>query len=509
LRAGAAWEFVVSSIPDRGIECFGPVTLVAGEPLSEEPLLAQHERFVRHACAAVAFPAVLALAFALLLPAVLPCDAAHAAPTITAIRRWSAPDASRVVIDLSDAGGYSTSVRTGPDRVVVLIVDGSIGDTPRSTEVGDGIVAQVRLNQLKAGAQVVLDLPRARPHNVFYLKPYLDKPYRIVIDVFREEPSRGEPAPTASTKPPENSGGIAIQETANAAAAEHAAIRRAARPRVVVIDPGHGGEDSGTVGNGKLREKDVVLDISKRLKAELEKRGGYKVHLTRSSDYFISLQKRKTFADKHDGDIFISIHANSAPNKKADGSEVFYVSPRGASDQAARELANRENAADLVGGVSPDADEDVLSILVDLKMTDSVHKSNDLASLISRELCKEEPSSCHVKQAGFVVLKNLQMPSVLVEVGFLTNSGDVKKLKKSDYRTRYAQRLANAIDSYFDRYAPAPPPGVAAGTHKVAPGETLWSIARRYGLSVEKLREYNGLIDGSTIHVDQVLVVHG
>lgn len=507
MRTGAAREFVVSSIPDRGIECFGPVTLVAGEPLSEESLLAQHDRAMRPArVAAVAFPAFLALALGLFLPAVLPWGAAHAAPTITAVREWSAPDASRIVIDLSDSGGYTTSVRTGPDRIVVLVVDGSIGDTPRSTPVGDGIIAQVRLNQLKAGAQVVVDLPKAKPHNVFYLKPYLDKPYRIVIDVFREEPSQGEPTPA---KPPESSGGLAVQETAGAATAEQAAVRRARRPKVVVIDPGHGGEDSGTVGNGKLREKDVVLDISKKLKAELEKRGGYKVYLTRTSDYFISLRKRKTFADKHDGDIFISIHANSAPNKKADGSEIFYVSPRGASDQAARELASRENAADLVGGVSPDADEDVLSILVDLKMTDSVQKSNDLASLVSRELCKEEPSSCHVKQAGFVVLKNLQMPSILVEVGFLTNSGDVKKLKKSDYRTRYAQRLANAVDSYFDRYAPAPAPGVAAGTHKVAPGETLWSIARRYGLSVEELREYNGLIEGSTIHVDQVLVVHG
>jgi N-acetylmuramoyl-L-alanine amidase len=504
-------EFVVSSIPDRGIECFGPVTLVAGEPLSEESLLAQSARPMRPArAAAFAFPALLALALAatLLIPVALPCGAAHAAPTITAVRHWTAPDASRIVIDLSDAGTYSTSVRTGHDRIVVLVVDGSIGETPRSTEVGDGVVAQVRLNQLKSGAQVVVDLPKARPHNVFYLKPYLDKPYRIVIDVFREEPSREKPAPAPPTTPSGSSGGLTIQETANAATAE-AAVRRASRPRVVVIDPGHGGEDSGTVGNGKLREKDVVLDISKKLKAELERRDGYEVHLTRTGDYFVSLRKRKTFAGKHNGDIFISVHANSAPNRKADGSEVFFVSPRGASDQAARELASRENAADLVGGVSPEADEDVLSILVDLKMTDSVHKSNDLASLVSRELCKEEPSSCHVKQAGFVVLKNLQMPSVLVEVGFLTNSGDVKKLKKSDYRTRYAHRLANAVDSYFDRYVPAPQPGVAAGTHKVAPGETLWSIARRYGLSVEQLREYNGLIEGATIHVDQVLVVQG
>jgi N-acetylmuramoyl-L-alanine amidase len=180
------------------------------------------------------------------------------------------------------------------------------------------------------------------------------------------------------------------------------------------------------------------------------------------------------------------------------------VSPRGASDQAARELADMENAADLVGGVSPDADDDVLSILVDLKMSDSVQKSSDLASLVDSELERTRTSECSVKQAGFVVLKNLRMPSVLVEVGFLTNSDDVSKLKKADYRTHYAECLAEAIDNYFDRYSPVVANG---GTHKVAPGETLWSIARRYDLTVARLRELNGLDVGATIRVDQVLSV--
>ena len=155
--------------------------------------------------------------------------------------------------------------------------------------------------------------------------------------------------------------------------------------------------------------------------------------------------------------------------------------------------------------MSPDADDDVLSILVDLKMSDSVQKSGDLAGLVIEELARDRVSECVSKQAGFLVLKSLAMPSILVEVGFLTNSSDVDKLKRPEYRQSYAECLADAVDRYFDRYAPAV--AQAGGTHKVEPGETLWSIARRYEISVDDLRSLNGLEVSATIRVDQVLNV--
>lgn len=416
--------------------------------------------------------AVIALALTLV------SGSAIAAPRIAAIRHWTAPDHTRVVVDLTSQSRYSTRVLTGPDRIVVLVVDGSVGEAPRTSPVDDGLVERVRLNQLGSGAQVVVDLTRASSHNVFPLDEYREKPHRIVIDVFRD----GAPPPTASPGEASRTG-----------------------TRIVIIDPGHGGEDPGTLGNGKLREKDVVLDVGKRLGAILGSRGGYDTRLTRKGDYFVSLRKRKKIANESGGDVFVSIHANSAPNRRASGSEIFFVSPRGASDQAAKELADRENACDLVGGVSPDAGDDVLSILVDLKMSDSVQKSSDLASLMSGRLRQTGTSACVVKQAGFVVLKNLAMPSVLVEVGFLTNSSDVQKLATKDHRQAYAQCLADAIDAYFDRYAPVA--AMPNGQHKVAPGETLWSIARRYNMTVEDLRELNGLSPSTTIRVDQVLAV--
>ena len=405
---------------------------------------------------------------------------AAAGADVSAVRFWTAPDHTRVVVDLTTEASYSTRVLTDPDRVVVLIVGGSIGDAQVATPVGDGLVDRVRLNQLQSGTQVVVDLKTAAAHSVFALKPYLHKPNRVVIDVFHgEQPGA---VPVARPEGVEENG-----------------------PHVVVIDPGHGGEDPGTLGNGVLVEKDVVLDISRKLAALLKSRGGYDVRLTRDGDYFVRLAKRKEIARKSEGDIFVSIHANSAPSKRADGTEIFYVSPRGASDQAARELADRENAADLVGGVSPDADADVLSILVDLKMSDSVQKSSDLAGLVRDELGKAGTGDCVIKQAGFLVLKSLAMPSILVEVGFLTNSSDVDKLKRTAYRQSYAECLAAAVDRYFNRYAPV----VAhhGGTHKVAPGETLWTIARRYDITISDLRSMNGLDVSATIQVDQVLTV--
>jgi len=396
------------------------------------------------------------------------------------VRYWTAPDHTRIVVDLTGEASYSTSVLTDPDRMVVLIVGGGIGAAQVATPVGDGLVDRVRLNELESGTQVVVDLATASAHSVFPLKPYLNKPNRIVIDIFHEE--RPDAVPSVRPEP----AGESI-------------------PHVIIIDPGHGGEDPGTLGNGALVEKDIVLDISKRLAALLKSRGGYDVRLTRDGDYFVRLAKRKQIANVSEGDVFISIHANSAPNRRADGTEIFYVSPRGASDQAARELADRENAADLVGGVSPDADGDVLSILVDLKMSDNVQKSSDLAGLVRDELGTDRVSDCAVKQAGFLVLKSLAMPSILVEVGFLTNSSDVDKLKRASYRQSYAECLADALDHFFDRYAPVV--AQQGGIHKVAPGETLWSIARRYDITIDDLRSMNGLDQRATIRVDQVLAV--
>jgi N-acetylmuramoyl-L-alanine amidase len=427
-----------------------------------------------------------ALAAALGVLTVLTASHAAAEQRVVAVRHWTAPDHTRIVVDLTEAPEYSTRVLTKPDRLVVFILSGSIEGAAEPAPVEDGLVERARLNQLGQGAQIVIDLARASAHNVFALKPYAGKPHRVVIDVFREGSSAtaAAPAPAPVSQPAPES------------------VTR----RTVVIDAGHGGEDPGAIGDGKLAEKDVVLDIAKKLAAALETRPGFEVRSTRTGDYGVSLGRRRQIASQGACDLFVSVHANSAPNKDANGTEVFFLSPRGASDQKARELADRENAADLVGGVSPDADQDVLSILVDLKMSDSIEKSADLAEMISAELERCDLAEGSVKQAGFLVLKSLEMPSVLIEVGFLTNKSDRKLLADAGHREKYAACLADAIQAYFERYEPV---AAVGGRHRVAPGETLWSIARRYGMTVEELRRVNRLSEDATIRVDQVLVVRG
>lgn len=438
---------------------------------------------------------------------------APAAQRVAAVRHWTAPDHTRIVVDLNEAPEHSTRLLTGPDRIVVFVAAAQLGGSAEPMPVGDGLVERVRLNQLSTGVQIVVDLARPSAHNVFDLKPYAGKPHRVVIDVFRNGSSTaGGAATTQSPARTPTESALNAPSLAPAASPPSAAPTQArssqagtTRPRLVVIDAGHGGEDPGAV-SGKLAEKDIVLDIAKRLAKELETRPGVEAKLTRTGDYGMSLGRRRQIARQAQCDLFVSVHANSAPNKDAHGTEVFFLSPRGATDQKARELADRENAADLVGGVSPDADEDVLSILVDLKMTDSIEKSADLAEIISSELSRCKVAKCSVKQAGFVVLKSLEMPSVLVEVGFLTNKNDRKNLGGADYRAAYAECLAGAIVAYFDRYAPIVATG---GRHRVAVGETLWSIARRYGMTVEDLRRANSLRDDATIRVGQDLIVRG
>ncbi len=423
--------------------------------------------------------AVLVLTAALFI--VVLAGSAGADESLTAIRYWTAPDHTRIVIDLTGVVEYTAGTRREPDRVVVLIQDTGLDGALDVTPVADGLVEQIRVNEIGGGAQIVVDLSKASDYNVFSLLPYAGKPSRVVIDIFRDTDPRIEQAGEVADRP--------------------------LSARVVVIDAGHGGEDPGTLGNGALKEKDVVLDIARRLAALLGEQPGCEAKLTRAGDYFVSLRKRKELASAWDGDLFISIHGNSAPNRQATGTEVFTVSDRGASDQTASELADRENAADIVGGVPPETGDDVLAILVDLKMGDRIQKSAHLASLITSELTGSGLGQVKSKRAGFVVLKSLAMPSVLVEVGFLSNSGDVAKLKRADYRQQYAEALAEAVDAYFAAYAPVA--AAPEGTHEVAPGETLWSIARRYGRSVAELRNINALADDCTIFVGQRLNVSG
>jgi len=443
----------------------------------------------------------------LLLVAAL-AGSAGAAPRVTAIRHWTAPDHTRIVLDLSAGGDWRASTRSGPERVVVDIPGGGFGCGTDPRAVGDALVQRVRCNTLRQGAQVVLDLEGRYRYRVFALDAIPGKkPVRIVVDIFPE--SRGS---MAVSKP----GGAKtpVAEPADKPAAAKPAAAPASpfgREVVVVVDPGHGGEDPGAV-RGRLREKDITLDVARRLKSSLEARPGFRVVLTRSGDYTVSLAKRRELAMAAAGDAFISIHCNTGPRRSARGIELFYLSPRGASSRRVQALADLENAADLVGGVHPAADAEAVRLVYDERLAKVLQRSYRMAlRMHSRARNLTGLPSRGIKRAAFAVCKTAAMPAVLVEVGFMTHSADREVMATPAGRAKLADWLAESLDAYFRKYRRTLDDPLFSARDKlvyqVRRGDNLTLIARRYGISVDDLVSANDLRRADRLAVGQRLVV--
>jgi N-acetylmuramoyl-L-alanine amidase len=356
---------------------------------------------------------------------------AAGAGTVQRIRYWTAPDHTRVVIDLSERAQFRYRALTGPDRIAVDIPGTAFASAVTAPiRVNDGLIEKIRINKLRSGtAQVVLDLTGESEYKVFPLGAMKDHPERIVIDVMR---------PVSRTE---------VEEQARSIDG-----LKLARTRIVVVDPGHGGNDPGAIGWRRLKEKDVCLALAKRTAGEINSTPGFKAFLTRDGDYFVSLGKRARIARDLKADLFISIHANDSRNRSATGTEVYFLSLSGATDEAARKLAEKENAADMVAGVPPDSD-DLTHIIFDVVQKESMVRSSYLAEAVHDNLVSYKSlKSRGVKQAGFAVLKNAGIPSVLVEVGFLSNANEAKLLKSASFQRDVATLLRNAVVDYFKAY---------------------------------------------------------
>ncbi|MFH1278435.1 MAG: N-acetylmuramoyl-L-alanine amidase [Candidatus Eisenbacteria bacterium] len=398
---------------------------------------------------------------------------ADAAPrTLTSIRYYTAPDHTRIVADLSGPSTFTHRVLGGPDRIAVDIKETRFRSNTRKIAVDDGLVRAIRMNVLRNGtAQVVLDLVRPSRFQVFALAPVAGKPDRVVIDVYREV--KAPPPPVAADD----------------------GVRR------IVIDPGHGGDDPGAAGLFKLREKDLTLDLARRLARLTDAAPGYEALLTRKGDYFVKLRDRQVFARREGADLFISLHANSARSARPNGFEIFFLSLGGATDKMARELADKENASDLVGGVPSDAEDEVLSILFDYLTEEGMKKSEVLAEELYNAFRAEKGMAVrNVKQAGFAVLKSIEVPAVLVEVGFLSNRSDAALLADDGFRDRLVHRLFEGIENYYARAGQE-----TVVFHVVKRGETAWSIAEKYCVNVRDLLDRNGLRPDSMLEVGQRL----
>jgi N-acetylmuramoyl-L-alanine amidase len=453
----------------------------------------------------------LLLAFLLALLA-LPVAAGEA--KVTGVRLWSAPDNTRLVFELSEPVEHSVFGLSKPDRLIVDLKNASI-----SGKVDAPGPAEQRLLKIRHGQQngkdlrVVLDLRQSVRAKSFLLKPGGSYGHRLVVELLDRDGGAGPGSGPGggSGAAPKAGGAAPVAGKASGPAAAPAKAAKATslgRDIVVAIDAGHGGEDPGAIGASGSREKDITLAIARRLEKLVRAEPGMRPVLTRTGDYFVPLRKRIQIARKHKADFFVSIHADAFKDPRARGSSVFVLSDRGASSEAARWLAESENASDLVGGVSLDDKDDVLaSVLLDLSQTGTRKASLDGAQSVFAELGKlGDVHAAEVQQAGFLVLKAPDVPSMLVETAFISNPDEERRLRNPAHQQQIAEAVLRGVRAYFQK---APPPGTLLAIqqdrrHTIAAGESLRLIAQRYAVSVGALREVNGLASDQ-VRVGQVL----
>ncbi|MDJ0939760.1 MAG: N-acetylmuramoyl-L-alanine amidase [Woeseiaceae bacterium] len=415
--------------------------------------------------------------------------AAEAETTVENVRIWSESDRTRVVLDLSRPVAHSIFTLRGPDRLVVDLKDSELSKKLSALPDGTGLVRRIR-SGVRANGQlrVVLDLNAAVRSRSFTVQPNSAYGDRLVIDLQRT----GGPRTVKRASEGYNPG----------------------RDIVIAIDPGHGGHDPGAVGKARTREKDVALAISRALEKKVDAEPGMQAILIREGDYYVDHRKRMEIARRNNADLFISIHADAVDDRRPQGTTVYALSLKGASDEAARQLAERENAT--VGGVSLDDKDDVLaSVLLDLSQNASLSASLDVGDDVSRELARL--GNVHrrkVQQAGLIVLKSPDMPSILVETGFISNPTEERRLKDAGHQRRLADAMLAGIRSYF--YENPPPDTriamqlkrepVRQVRHVISRGDTLSEIAERYNVSAAEIRRANRL-SSDKIRVGQTLSI--
>lgn len=414
----------------------------------------------------------------LMLAGLMASTTAAASVAIENTRIWRAPDHTRLVFDLAGPVEHRIFTLENPDRLVVDISNARLNTRFDDLDLSSLPISAVRsAPREKTDLRIVLDLKApVKPRSVLLGRneQYGD---RLVIDLYDI--------------------GKVVEKTVQDVVAD------GGRDIVIAIDAGHGGEDPGALGPGGLREKDIVLAISQKLKRLLDQEQGYKAVMVRTGDYYMPLQSRPQQARQHRADLMISVHADAFKNPRARGASVFALSRTGATSETASYLAERENRADLIGGAGDvklaDKDQVLAGVLLDLSMTATLATSLEVGDEVLRAMGSfAHLHKRNVEQAGFVVLKSLDIPSILVETGFISNPEESRKLADSAYQDRIAQAIFSGVRNYFTR---RPPEGswVATqhngrpGEHVIVRGDTLSGIAERYNVSVNDLIAHNSL----------------
>ena len=354
------------------------------------------------------------------------------AALITDIRCWSAPDHTRVVLDLTEPVQYEGSSLAKPPQYRLELKGVNLFTKKREMNVNDPYLSKVILSPLgKKNVKLILQQKKSLNVSIFPLKPYQDKPHRLVIDLVDVSLEKKE--------------------------IENRRKQKETRPKgtkIVIIDPGHGGEDPGAIGPKKTMEKDIVLKVGTKLVQLLNQDKEIQAFLTRKGDYFIELKERIGIAEDYKADLFVSLHTDASFNPEARGSSVYCLSLSGATDEAARILANKENLSNFLGGVTSkpitNRKDDVEPILVDLAQNNTMRESFRFAETLLRDIKAVNPLKySSYRQANFIVLRAPQIPSVLVEMAYITNREDERLLNRNDFQGNLAKIISTSIKRYF------------------------------------------------------------
>lgn len=421
-------------------------------------------------------------------------------------RIWSAPDQTRLVVDATQPVQHKIFSLDDPDRLVIDIEQARLKGALPEVKDDDQFVAGVR-SGVRGGSdlRIVLDLKRGVRAKSFLLPPNdRYKHHRLVVDLQNKPGAAPASAPALSKR--------------EAPPPKHLSVRKKSaklRDVVVAVDAGHGGEDPGATGRGGTKEKNVTLAIARRLAKEIDRVPGMRAVLIRDGDYYVGLRQRIAKARKHKADLFVSIHADAFKDPSVRGSSVYTLSHRGASSEAAKWLAKRENSADLIGGIDLAEKNDVLAtVLLDMSQNVTMEHSTIAAGKVLSKLKRiGAVHSSKVQNAGFVVLKSPDIPSMLVETAFISNPAEEKRLKSPSHQKAVAKAILGGVKGYFEDYAA---PGTrlaraqAPGARKyvISRGDTLSEIARQYDVSLISLKTENGLRNDQ-VRVGQVLQIPG
>jgi N-acetylmuramoyl-L-alanine amidase len=429
-----------------------------------------------------------------------------AATEITNVRHWAAPDHTRIVFDLSAEPDYQFKI-SGNMLTLELSHATFHPSLPAEKMIGKPGISKIiftTLNDDRCKIEIVL-----KEHlkaEVFKLKKIMDKPDRVVVDVFVEQAVKKEEAVKRRTSP-------------------------SVKKRVIVLDPGHGGEDPGAVGKNGTYEKNVVLAMSREIKKSIDKMPGYRAILTRDGDYYVSFSNRLNVARQSSASLFISVHADAARNRQARGSSVYCLSTGGASNEAAKLLANNENLSDIIGGVpNGEGNNQSDEIILNMFQTNTINLSKtfaaDLLDHLGRVQCLKYPI---FHEAPFRVLKLLDTPAVLMETAFISHPQEERMLTTNSFRKTIASAVALSVANYFsgstslvstqdaskaeDSVSPAVKKTadnsrpVKTITYRVKRGDNLNAIAKRHETSIATLLKLNQLKKNDPLYIGRKILV--